>query len=174
MAGGWRAHAGRTPDGVVRNAVEDFETIRRELKLYNPELLAKPQLVAANKIDALDDPKRVTDLEKRAKKLKLKFFTMSAVTGEGTMELIEAAWPIIAKGREAELNALEQARRDAEEGDLSSEAQGAKEDYNPALVAPLSRGPRKAQADPGPQKAQQRPLRKTSTQRKVQKPKRRR
>ena len=42
-----------------RDPVEDFDTIRRELELYNPEMLAKPQLVAANKIDALDDPKRV-------------------------------------------------------------------------------------------------------------------
>src|ERR1700751_529623 len=50
-----------------RDPVEDFDTIRRELELYTPEMLAKPQLVAANKIDALDDPKRVTALEKRAK-----------------------------------------------------------------------------------------------------------
>ena len=35
-----------------RDPVEDFDTIRRELELYNPELLEKPQLVAANKIDA--------------------------------------------------------------------------------------------------------------------------
>ena len=73
--------------------------------LYNPELLAKPQLVAANKIDALDDPKRVTALEKRAKKLKLTFFQISAVTGEGVKALIEAAWPIIAKAREIEVKA---------------------------------------------------------------------
>ncbi|MDP2391175.1 MAG: GTPase ObgE, partial [Acidobacteriota bacterium] len=56
-----------------RDAVEDFDTIRKELELYNPELLKKPHLVAANKIDAIDDPKRITALEKRAKKLKLKF-----------------------------------------------------------------------------------------------------
>ena len=85
-----------------RDSVEDFETIRRELELHNPELLDKPQLVAANKMDALDDPTRVTALEKRAKKLKLKFFKISAVTREGVNELIEAAWPIIAQGREAE------------------------------------------------------------------------
>ena len=42
-----------------RDPVEDFDTIRSELELYNPELLEKPQLVAANKIDAVDDPKRV-------------------------------------------------------------------------------------------------------------------
>ena len=90
-----------------RDPVEDFDTIRRELELYNPEMLAKPQLVAANKIDAVDDPTRVTALEKRAKKLKLKFFEISAVTGQGTKELIEAAWPIIAKGRELDAKAIE-------------------------------------------------------------------
>ena len=82
-----------------RDPVEDFDTIRRELELYNAELLKKPQLVAANKIDAVDDPKRVTALEKRAKKLKLPFFKISAVTGEGVKELVEAAWPIIAEAR---------------------------------------------------------------------------
>jgi len=118
-----------------REPVEDFDIIRRELELYNPELIAKPQLVAANKIDALDDPKRVTALEKRAKKLKLKFFQISAVTGEGVKSLIEAAWPIIAKAREEERQMLDLAREE-DEADSSSEAL-AKEDYNPALMPPL-------------------------------------
>jgi GTPase len=137
-----------------RDPVEDFDTIRRELELYNPEMIAKPQLVAANKIDAVDDPTRVTALEKRAKKLKLKFFEISAVTGQGTKELIEAAWPIIAKGRELDAKAIELADEEANEADVSSEARSAKEDYNPALVPPLSRGPRKAQIEPAPQTAQ--------------------
>src|SRR5918994_3224860 len=85
-----------------RDPVADFDTIRRELGLYNPELLEKPHLVAANKIDALDDPKRLKDLEKRVKQLKLKFFKISGVTGEGVKELIEAAWPIIATARDEE------------------------------------------------------------------------
>ena len=41
-----------------RDPVEDFDTLRRELGLYDQSLLEKPQLVAANKIDALDDPER--------------------------------------------------------------------------------------------------------------------
>ena len=127
-----------------RDPVEDFDIIRRELELYDPELLDKPHLVAANKIDALDDPKRVAALEKRAKKLKLRFFQVSAVTGEGVKDLIEAAWPIIAKGREEDAKALELAE---DEADLSSEARSAKEDYNPALVPMLSRGPRKGGQD---------------------------
>src|SRR4029450_3153264 len=39
-----------------RDPVEDFDTIQNELRLFDPPLAAKPQLVAANKIDALDDP----------------------------------------------------------------------------------------------------------------------
>ena len=114
-----------------RDTVDDFETIRRELELHNPELLDKPQLVAANKIDALDDPTRVTALEKRAKKLKLKFFKISAVTKEGVNDLIEAAWPIIAKGREEDATAIEFEPQEPQEP---------QEPYNPALVPPLRGG----------------------------------
>ena len=39
-----------------RDPVEDFDTLQRELGLYAAALLEKPMLVAANKIDALDDP----------------------------------------------------------------------------------------------------------------------
>lgn len=127
-----------------RDPVEDFDTIRKELELYNPALLKKPHLVAANKIDAVDDPKRVTALEKRAKKLKLKFFQISAVTGTGVKELIEAAWPIIAKARELEAKAT------ATAGDVSTVALARGEDegeerdvpadYNPALMPPLRSG----------------------------------
>ena len=118
-----------------RDPVEDFEIITRELQLYNPELLEKPQLVAATKIDALDDPKRVTALEKRAKKAKLKFFKISAVSGDGVKELIEAAWPIIAKAREIEAKEIELARDEEDDVD-----EPMPENYNPALVAPLRGG----------------------------------
>jgi GTPase len=113
-----------------RDPVDDFETIRRELELHNPALLEKPQLVAANKIDALDDPKRVTALEKRAKKLKLAFFRISAVTGAGVNTLVEAAWPIIASARSAFAAELLAAAADQED-------EPADRDYNPALMPPL-------------------------------------
>ena len=114
-----------------RDPVEDFDTIRRELDLYNADLLKKPQLVAANKIDAVDEPKRVTALEKRAKKLKLPFFKISAVTGEGVKELVEASWPIIAEARAAEAAAV--TFEDEVDDDVP-------EGYNPALVPPLRGG----------------------------------
>src|SRR5579872_5215747 len=37
-----------------RDPVQDLDTLRRELELFDPSLAAKPQLVAANKIDAMD------------------------------------------------------------------------------------------------------------------------
>jgi GTP-binding protein len=118
-----------------RDPVEDFDTIRRELESYNPALLDKPHLVAANKIDALDDAARVTALEKRAKKLKLRFFKISAVTRHGVNELIEAAWPIIAAARQEEAQAIDLEPQEPQEPLEPQEPQ--EPSYNPAFVAPL-------------------------------------
>jgi GTPase len=85
-----------------RDPIEDFEVIVRELELFDPHVAAKPQLVAANKLDAVDDPARVKALEKRVKKARLPFFRISGVTGEGVDELLEAAWKEIAAVRETD------------------------------------------------------------------------
>ena len=89
-----------------RDPVDDFETIRNELKLYHPALLDKPQLVVANKIDALDEPLRADALEQHAQALGLPFFRVSAVTGTGVQGLLEAAWPHIAEARATESQAV--------------------------------------------------------------------
>ena len=68
------------------------DLITEELRLFDPAVAAKPQLVVANKIDALDDPDRLKALERRVKKAKLPFFKVSGVTGEGVDKLLEAAW----------------------------------------------------------------------------------
>ena len=85
-----------------RDPVEDFETVRRELDLFDPAFASKPQIVAANKIDAIDDETRAKDLEKRAKKLHLPFIRISGVTGEGVPKLLEAMWTHLAAQRERE------------------------------------------------------------------------
>jgi GTPase len=89
-----------------RRPVDEFETIRCELELYNRGLLDKPQFVAANKIDALDDPAHVDALADRALALDLPFFRISGATGAGVTALLEAAWPVIAAARQAEIAAL--------------------------------------------------------------------
>jgi GTPase len=84
-----------------RNPVDDLNTVRRELELFQPTLAAKPQLVAANKMDALDDPGRVAALEKRASELKLPFFRISGASGAGVPDLVEAMWHRLAASRQS-------------------------------------------------------------------------
>jgi GTP-binding protein len=83
-----------------RDPVQDFETINDELRLFDEKVAAKPQLVVANKIDALDEPERLAALEAHVKQRKLPFFRISGVTGEGVDKLLEAAWREIAAVRE--------------------------------------------------------------------------
>ena len=84
-----------------RDPAHDLDTVRRELELFQPALAAKPQIVAANKIDALDDAARVAALEKRAADLKLPFFRISGATGTGVGELVETMWHRLAASRQS-------------------------------------------------------------------------
>jgi GTP-binding protein len=85
-----------------RDPVEDFDTIIEELRLFDPKVAAKPQIVAANKIDALDDPDRLTRLEQHVRKQQLPFHRISGATGEGVDALLQALWREIAAVRAAE------------------------------------------------------------------------
>ena len=132
-----------------RDPVEDLETIRKELELYNRDLLNKPHLVAANKIDAVDEPDRIVRLEARAQALNLPFFRVSGVTGEGVASLLEAAWPHIFAAREAEAAAAALVENEVEQPAVVAEDEPSlPPDYNPALVPPVrasgrGKGPRK-------------------------------
>ena len=84
-----------------RDPVEDFLTISRELELYNADLLGKPQLVAASKMDALDEPERVAALRDFCNERGLELFTISAVTGLGLKELVNALGKRIEELRKA-------------------------------------------------------------------------
>jgi GTP-binding protein len=82
-----------------RDPVEDYETILDELRHFSPKVAAKPQIVAANKIDAVSDPDALKQLEKHLKKQKRPFHKISGVTGEGVDGLLEAVWREIAAVR---------------------------------------------------------------------------
>ncbi|MEW6322884.1 MAG: GTPase ObgE [Acidobacteriota bacterium] len=137
-----------------RDPVDDLETIRRELKLYDPAVLDKPQLVVATKIDALDDPARLEALAARAKKLKQPFLAISAVTGQGVPALLEAMWARIAEARAQERTDDENLSSPPDLSDPSAlpdmptlgNPEPRNPSYNPALI-PLvtkkSRGRRK-------------------------------
>jgi GTP-binding protein len=73
-----------------RDAVADYETINRELEAYDPELAARPQIVVATKLDALDEPERLDSLRARAQADGRDFYAISSATNEGVRELVNA------------------------------------------------------------------------------------
>ena len=74
-----------------RNPVADIKAINHELYAYNPELLSRPQVIAANKIDvlnAMDGTDTIKELKEAFEKDGIKVFPISAVTGQGLKELL--------------------------------------------------------------------------------------
>ncbi len=74
-----------------RNPIEDIEAINKELVSYNANLASRPQVIAANKCDALapSDYEEVMKLLKNEYETKgIKVFPISAVSGKGLEELL--------------------------------------------------------------------------------------
>ena len=73
-----------------RDPVTDFDAINAELSQYSPDLAQRPQIVAANKCDLLyGDRENIDRLRAHVEALGYTFFEMSAVTHEGTRELVK-------------------------------------------------------------------------------------
>jgi GTP-binding protein len=68
-----------------RDPVEDYRTVRHEMKMYNPDLLERSMLVIANKMDL---PESVENLKVFRRKTKTKPLPVSTETGEG-LELLK-------------------------------------------------------------------------------------
>lgn len=73
-----------------RNPVEDFENINRELVSYNTDLAGRPQIVVANKCDAIIDQSVLDEFEAYIEKKGYPFFKISAATHQGVKELTDA------------------------------------------------------------------------------------
>lgn len=76
-----------------RDPLADIHTINRELENYNPELAKRPQVIAANKIDALYDGENddaIVLLKEEFEPKGIKVFPISAVSGKGLKELLYA------------------------------------------------------------------------------------
>lgn len=97
-----------------RDPVSDLDIIRKELELFAPTLASKPQIIAANKIDALDDEARAVAVEERSRALGLPFFRISGVTGAGVPALLENAWQLLDEARRVEADAVTLTSPDSE------------------------------------------------------------
>lgn len=75
-----------------RDPIDDINKINAELKAYNPDLMNRPQVIAANKIDAIydGDESIVDKLKAEFEPKGIKVFGISSVSGKGLKELLYA------------------------------------------------------------------------------------
>ena len=90
-----------------RDPVEDLGLVREEVRRWDASLLDRPQLVAATKRDARGDPDPLPDLQRAARRLGIDVLPVSAVTGEGLVELKRALLGQVVTSREAAAVAVE-------------------------------------------------------------------
>lgn len=80
-----------------RDPIEDILTINKELEAYNPELMKRPQIIAANKTDVIyagdEDP--VAKLKAEFEPKGIKVYPISAVSGQGVKELLYAVYDLL-------------------------------------------------------------------------------
>ena len=73
-----------------RNPIEDIYAINKELMAYNPDIAKRPQVIAANKIDAIYDEENnpVDAIKKEFEPKGIAVYPISAVSGKGVKELL--------------------------------------------------------------------------------------
>ena len=77
------------------NPIDSYREIRNELEQYSPKLAAKPELLAANKMDLTGASEALADL--RSELPGKQIFAISAVAGTGLRPLLEALWQQVQK-----------------------------------------------------------------------------
>jgi len=103
-----------------RNPIEDFDIINDELVKYNLELEKRPQIIAANKTDIIQDEEVYEEFKQEMKKRGYTLFEISAATKKGVEELMKHVYSEIQKlppiqVYEAEMDLEEETRCDTTE-----------------------------------------------------------
>jgi GTP-binding protein len=75
-------------DNGEADPVEILQKINRELELYSPVLLEKPQVVIGTKLDAAVAGERLNSLSRHCRREGVDFFPISAVTGQGVKKML--------------------------------------------------------------------------------------
>lgn len=80
-----------------RDPIADIIAINKELEAYNPDLIKRPQIIAANKIDAIyeDGESPVDKLKAEFEPKGIKVYPISAVSGQGVKELLYAVCELL-------------------------------------------------------------------------------
>ncbi len=80
-----------------RNPIEDYDIINRELSEYDLALEDRPQIVAANKCDIIQDEEAYHAFLDEMKKRGVKVFEISAATNKGVKELMKYTFEELSK-----------------------------------------------------------------------------
>jgi GTP-binding protein len=86
-------------DGTAEDVAEAWRTVRSELAAYGEGLSEKTELVALNKVDALDSETREARRAALAEACGHDVFEVSGVSGEGTRAILHAAFERVAAAR---------------------------------------------------------------------------
>jgi GTP-binding protein len=103
-------------------AYKNFRIINNELAEFSEKMLKKPMLIVANKMDLSDSDKKLAQLKKSLKNKKL--YPISAVTGEGMKELLNAVIKTLQKAPAAEDIIAEPVRQYIYEAEFTVEKEG--------------------------------------------------
>lgn len=82
-----------------RDPVEDLDTLNAELAAADPELRAKPQIVAVGKIDLAEARAALPELRERLRRRGIDVLAVSGATGEGTGDLVRRCARAVARAR---------------------------------------------------------------------------
>lgn len=80
-----------------RDPLEDIRAINKELEAYNPDLMKRPQIIAANKTDVIyaEDEDPVAKLKAEFEPKGIEVYPISAVSGQGVKELLYAVYDLL-------------------------------------------------------------------------------
>jgi len=80
-----------------RDPVEDIRTINQELGAYDSELLKRPQVIAANKIDAIftEEDNPIERIRQAFEPKGIQVYPISAVSGKGVKELLYGVYKLL-------------------------------------------------------------------------------
>lgn len=82
--------------------IADYQTIQHELQAYGRGLAQRPQILALNKVDAVDDETSIAIAHQLENRSQTSVFLISAVTRTGLDELLQHIWSMLDQLNEVE------------------------------------------------------------------------
>lgn len=89
-------------------ALADFGKVEEELRLYDPELLSVPRVVAVNKLDLPKARENFPEIAEKLRSQGFEVFGISAATGEGVRELMQRVFQLVQEHKAEALDVEEE------------------------------------------------------------------